>query len=480
MEQIFFFVEQLTLILNSSNFITRMKKTGNILIVDDNKSVLNSLQLFLKQHFEELVICSNPNQIFGLINEFNFDVVLLDMNFSAGINNGNEGLFWLKEILKKDPGLVVILFTAYGDVNLAVNAMKEGATDFILKPWDNKKLLATLKSGVELHRTRIEVDRLEQQKNFLQKDLSIGFEQILGESEAMQPIFKTIKKVANTDANILIIGENGTGKELVAREIHSKSNRGNNIFMSVDLGALSESLFESELFGHVKGAYTDAHEDRKGRFQAASGGSLFLDEIANLSLTMQAKLLTALQNRCVTPLGANKADQVDIRLICATNKNIMQMASEGTFREDLLYRINTIQIELPPLRERGNDIILMGEHFLRRYSDKYSKEYPKLSPEAKRKLLSHSWPGNIRELRHCMERAIILNEKTELAPEDFFLEEKISLFEPGLVPMSLDENEKIIIRNALKRQNGNISGVAKELNIGRQTLYRKMEKYKLS
>jgi DNA-binding NtrC family response regulator len=454
-----------------------MKKKGKLLIVDDNKSVLSSLRLFLKHHFELLVTCSNPNQIPSLLSENRFDVVLLDMNFSAGVNTGNEGLYWLKETLKYDQSLVVILFTAYGDVNLAVNAMKDGASDFILKPWDNKKLLATLQNGVELHQTRIKVKQLNQQKEFLQSDLNQGFENLIGDSEAMKRVYKTIDKVSGTDANVLILGENGTGKELVAREIHARSQRKKNIFLGVDLGALSENIFESELFGHVKGAFTDAKEDRKGRFQAANKGTIFLDEIGNLSMPMQAKLLSVLQNRQVTPLGSNQLDDIDVRLICATNANITNLVSNGEFREDLLYRINTILIELPPLRERDEDILTLTNHFLGKYAAKYGKNKPELDLAAKDKLLRYAWPGNIRELRHCMERAIILNDGEMLLPDDFQLESKSEKLDLGSQPISLEEGEKLIIANALKRHKGNISHVAKELNIGRQTLYRKIEKY---
>ena len=454
-----------------------MKNQGNLLIVDDNKSVLSSLHLFLKHKFEEVMTCSNPNQILSLVSKHRFDLVLLDMNFTTGANNGNEGLYWLQELLKIDSKLVVILFTAYGDIDLAVNAMKYGATDFILKPWDNKKLLATLRNGVELYRTRQKVDQLEDQKKYLEQDLNQSFEGMIGNSAVMKPIFEMINKVAKTDANVLILGENGTGKELVARELHMQSLRHKEIFMSVDLGALSESIFESELFGHVKGAFTDAKEDRKGRFQSASGGSLFLDEIGNLSLAMQAKLLAALQNRKVTPLGSNKEDQVDIRLICATNQNITEMVKESHFREDLLYRINTIQIEIPPLRDRGNDILKIANHFLQRYADKYDKIFGPLSKAVNEKLLAYSWPGNIRELRHCMERVAILNEKSDLVPSDFILESQNSSIELGSKPISLDDAEKVVIENSLKRLKGNVSQVAKELKIGRQTLYRKIEKY---
>ncbi|WP_282014464.1 sigma-54-dependent transcriptional regulator [Marinifilum flexuosum] len=456
-----------------------MKKNGKLLIVDDNKSVLSSLKLFLKHHFELLDICSNPNQIPGLITKDKYDVVLLDMNFSAGVNSGNEGLYWLREVLKLDASLVVILFTAYGDVNLAVNAMKEGATDFILKPWDNKKLLATLQSGVELHRTRVQVEKLEQQKNYLQKDLNQQFVNIIGESDAIKEVLSTVKKVAATDANILILGENGTGKELIAREIHQLSSRKKNIFLGVDLGALSDNLFESELFGHVKGSFTDAKEDRIGRFQAANKGTIFLDEIGNLSMPMQAKLLSVLQNRVVTPIGSNQQDEIDVRLICATNANIQKLISTDRFREDLLYRINTITIELPPLRERDNDVLIIGEYFLKQFAQKYGKKLPVIHPEAKEKLVSYSWPGNIRELRHCMERAIILTDSEVLQSKDFHLEQKDSQVSFGSKPMSLEEGERVIIENSLKRNRGNISQVAKELNVGRQTLYRKIEKYNI-
>lgn len=455
-----------------------MKKNGKLLIVDDNKSVLSSLKLFLKNHFEFLEICSNPNQIPGILTKEKFDVVLLDMNFTAGVNSGNEGLFWLKEVLKIDESIVVILFTAYGDVNLAVNAMKVGATDFILKPWDNKKLLATLQSGVELHQTRLKVSKLEQQKDFLQKDLQQNFVDILGESEAIKKVLNTVRKVASTEANVLILGENGTGKELIARKLHQLSARKNEIFLGVDLGALNENLFESELFGHIKGSFTDAKEDRIGRFQAANKGSIFLDEIGNLSLAMQAKILSVLQNRKVIPIGSNKEDNINVRLICATNANISKLIQEDSFREDLLYRINTITIELPPLRERGNDILILCKHFLQFFANRYNKAIPTLDSKAKEKLLNYSWPGNIRELRHCIERSIILSDNDIILAEDLHLD-KVDKTSLGLKPMSLEEGEKVIIENSLLRNQGNISQVAKELNIGRQTLYRKIEKYNI-
>ncbi len=454
-----------------------MIKSGKILIVDDNKSVLNSLKLFLKYKFKQVDICSNPNQIPSLLHHTDYNIVLLDMNFKAGLNTGNEGLFWLKEILKKDSNIVVLLFTAYGDIELAVNAIKEGATDFILKPWDNKKLLATIESGIELNKSRKEISSLKEQQKIIQNDINSSYPDFLGKSDSMKRVFNTIRKVAKTDANILILGENGTGKELVAREIHNCSTRENNIFMGVDLGALSEPLFESELFGHKKGAFTDAKEDRKGRFQTASKGTLFLDEIGNLSLPMQGKLLSTLQNREITPLGANKAEAIDVRLVCATNKNLSKMIDDGDFREDLLYRINTIQIELPPLRERGEDITILAKHYIDIFTRKYEKPKLKLSKQVINSLNAYHWAGNVRELKHAMERAVILSDGGELTELDFNLNKRAKVETTTDTPISLEDSEKAIIANSMKRHNGNISHVAKELKIGRQTLYRKIEKY---
>lgn len=450
-----------------------------ILIVDDNKSVLSSLELFLKHKIGKVVTCSNPNQIPSLLREERIDLVLLDMNFTAGINSGNEGLFWMREILKADPQMVVILITAYGDVELAVNAMKEGATDFVLKPWDNQKLLATIQSGLALRKAKRELKEVKQQQEQLQQDFSQSLGEFLGKSPAMEAVFKSIQKVAKTDASILILGENGTGKELVAREIHRLSGRVNKIFLGVDLGSISETLFESELFGHTKGSFTDAKEDRAGRFQTASGGTLFLDEIGNLSLAMQAKLLAAIQNREITPIGASKPIPVDIRLLCATNRNLKEMVKEGLFREDLLYRINTIEIALPPLRERGNDILLIANHYLKQFTEKYNKPTLTLSSKAAEKILDYRWPGNVRELKHAMERAVIMCEGESLKPEEFFAQNSQNQVELGSSPLSLDDAEKLLIEASIIRHKGNISNMAKELNIGRQTLYRKIEKYGL-
>lgn len=456
-----------------------MDKQDTILIVDDNKSVLSSLELFLKRKVTKVITCSNPNQIPSLLREEKIDLVLLDMNFTAGINSGNEGIFWMREILKADPQMVVVLITAYGDVELAVNAMKEGATDFVLKPWDNQKLLATIHSGLALRKAKRELKEVKQQQLQLQQDFSSTLGEFLGKSPSMEAVFKSIQKVAKTDASILILGENGTGKELVAREIHRLSDRANKIFLSVDLGSISETLFESELFGHTKGAFTDAKEDRAGRFQTASGGTLFLDEIGNLSLPMQAKLLTAIQNREITPLGASKPIAVDIRLLCATNKNIKELVKEGLFREDLLYRINTIEIDLPPLRDRGSDILLIAKHYLKQFADKYDKSKLTLSSKAAEKILEYKWPGNVRELKHAMERAVIMCEGDCLEPEEFFSHSSQPKIELGSSPLSLDDAERILIEASIKRHKGNISKVAKELNIGRQTIYRKIEKYGL-
>jgi len=456
-----------------------MNNKGKILIVDDNKSVLNSLNLFLKHKVDKVITCSNPNQILNLLEAEDVDLVLLDMNFSAGVNTGNEGIFWLREIHKIYPKMVVTLITAYGDIELAVNAMKEGASDFILKPWDNQKLLATILNGIELSQSRKEVSDLKQKTKQLIEDTNTNYQDFIGKSAAMLEMFKTIEKVARTDANILILGENGTGKEMVARHIHMLSKRSDKIFLGVDLGSLSESLFESELFGHTKGAFTDARDDRQGRFQTASEGTLFLDEIGNISPAMQSKMLSVIQNKTITPIGSNKSIPVDIRLICATNQNLQEMVKLGGFREDLLYRINTIQINIPPLRERGNDIVELANFFLKKYADKYDKPRLSINNKAIDKLGEYPWPGNVRELSHCIERAVILSDKDVLTPSEFFLNDDLSFNDLSNYPMTLDEAEKILISNSIKRNKGNLSNVARELKIGRQTLYRKMERYEL-
>ena len=382
-----------------------MAKQGTILVVDDNKAVLNALEMLLAGVFREVITLRTPNQIEAILESGRVDVVLLDMNFSAGINTGNEGLYWLSRIKEYAAEIPVVLFTAYADIDLAVRAVKEGATDFVVKPWDNAKLVATLLAAYRLHESRREVKQLKAKEEVLKGQLSPERTVVWGESDVMRRVRQLIEKVAVTDANVLITGENGTGKEIVAREIHALSGRKGEVMISVDMGAITETLFESELFGHVKGAFTDAREDRVGKFEAANKGTLFLDEIGNLSYALQSKLLATLQSRKVIRVGSNKPIDVNIRLICATNSDLPRMVKEGTFREDLLYRINTIHVEVPPLRERGNDILLLAEAFLRDYGRKYRKPDLSFSGETRQRLLGYSWPGNVRELQHTVEKA---------------------------------------------------------------------------
>ena len=453
-------------------------KKGNILIVDDNKNVLSALRILLSDYFENIVLLTSPNTLMSELRDKNPDVVLLDMNFSAGINSGNEGLFWLSEIKKADEELPVVLFTAYADIDLAVKALKGGATDFVVKPWDNAKLLATLQSAYSLRQSRKEVKKLREKQSVLNRDIQKEEDICWGKSPAMQRLLTMIKKVAVTDANVLITGENGTGKELIAKMIHRYSPRAAETLISVDMGAVTETLFESELFGHVKGAFTDAKADRSGKFEAADGGSLFLDEIGNLSYPLQAKLLSALQTRHITRVGSNKSISVDIRLISATNKNLFKSVKEGEFREDLLYRINTIHLEVPPLRERREDIPQLADFFLRRLARKYGKSDLKLGEKTLCKLESYAWPGNVRELEHAIEKAVILSDNQELQPNDFYMR---TPDETSFVVESftLEEMEKILIEKALRKYDNNISAVAAELGISRPTLYSKIRKYKL-
>ncbi len=454
-------------------------KNGSILIVDDNKNVLSALRILLNNYFEEVHLLSSPNMLVSTLREKNPDIVLLDMNYSAGINTGNEGLYWLSEIKKTDSELPVVLFTAYADIELAVKALKEGASDFVVKPWDNAKLLATLQSALALRQSRKEVQKLKEKQNVLNSELNKENDVCWGKSEIMQNLLSIIEKVARTDANVLITGENGTGKEVIARKIHSMSLRSAETLVSVDMGAITETLFESELFGHVKGAFTDARADRAGKFEAADKGTLFLDEIGNLSYTLQAKLLTALQSRQIVRVGSNKPIAVDIRLISATNRNLFESVTNNEFREDLLYRINTIQIEVPPLRNRKEDISLLATFFLERFSKKYNKPGLHLSDSAIAKLESYSWPGNVRELQHAIEKAIILSDGTELQPSDFYMRDTNDQ-QAIIESITLDEMEKILIEKALKKYDGNISAIATELGITRPTLYNKMKKYGLS
>ena len=449
---------------------------GKILIVDDDKEVLESLELLLKYEFGEVHTLSNPVLLPGRINKGSFDLILLDMNFSAGVNTGNEGLFLLGEILKEDPEAIVIMITAYGDAELAVRAIKQGATDFIQKPWNADKLIAGLKTAFRLKESRKKVKNLERDNQSLKEDLEKLHPVFIGESAPMLEVVRSIRKVAPTDANVLITGENGTGKELIARMLHRESKRAMEVFVSVDLGSLSPTLFESELFGHVKGAFTDARTDRTGRIESATGGTLFLDEIGNLSLSLQSKLLAVLQRREITPIGSNRVIPVDFRLVTATNKDPFQLAGEQLFREDLLYRINTVRINLPPLREREGDLIVLTEHFLERFARKYDKPGLKIGQKTLDILRAHQWPGNIRELQHAIEHAVIMCETTILSPGDFNLRLDKS---PGQLSLNLEEVEKRAIEEALRKHRGRLNETFKELGISRTTLYHKMKKYGL-
>lgn len=449
---------------------------GNILIVDDNKSIISTLEILLGPEFDIVKGITNPNQIPLELRTTDYNLVILDMNFQAGINSGNEGLFWLNNIKKSNPDISVVLITAYSEVELAVKALKQGATDFIPKPWDNSKLLATSKSAIQLNFSKSEVGQLKQKEQGLKEELNRNQKFIIGSSPQLMQVISMVRKVAKTNANILVTGENGTGKELIAREIHRSSLRRHEVMVSVDMGAISETLFESELFGHVKGAFTDARENRAGKFETANKGTLFLDEIGNLSFHLQAKLLAAIQNRQFMRLGSDKIIPVDIRLVCATNKNLSQMVQDGLFREDLLYRINTIQIEVPPLRDRGNDIIVLADFFLKKFASKYEKHGLKINQAAQEKLVKYQWPGNIRELQHTIEKAVILGDSLVLKTDDFFLRSAMS----GKYDdqhLTIEEMEKRMILNEIDTCAGNMSLAAEQLGITRQTLYNKIKKY---
>jgi DNA-binding NtrC family response regulator len=451
---------------------------GTLLIVDDNKSFLDSLEKLMQNEFEKVIAITDPNRIYEILGKYDVDIVMLDMDFKSGVHNGNEGLFWIKEIYKSDNTISVVIVTANSDIDLAVRAVKEGAVDFILKPLNNARLLATINVAWKLRLSHLETANLQKDNLLLKKEINKGGEKIVpGASPTMINVMNIVNKVAGTDANVLITGENGTGKELIAREIHNLSKRAGELMVSVDMGSITGSLFESELFGHVKGAFTDAREDRKGKFEQAHKSTLFLDEIGNLSLAAQAKLLSVLQNRYVVRVGSNKQIPVDIRLVCATNCDLMQMVSDGTFRQDLLYRINTIMIEVPPLRDRVDDIPILANYFLRINIERYGKGPMKLSTHAMEKLANHDWPGNVRELQHSIEKAVILSESTLIRPSDFVFNSTSARtinFE-----MTLEEMEKKMISDCYKRHNGNISAMADKLGITRQTLYNKMNKYNL-
>ncbi|PEN13216.1 sigma-54-dependent Fis family transcriptional regulator [Longibacter salinarum] len=471
---------------------------GRILIVDDKRDVLTALRLLLKKYVTEVHTATDPGAITAMLEEQTYDAILLDMNFTQDASSGREGFLWLQRILQKDPGAVVVMITAYGGVEKAVRAMKEGAADFIVKPWNDADLVASVQAAVKLRRSRDAARKQEATDPDTSSTrgpattASSGdgaasapgtFDEIIGESPAMQQVYRTIEKVARTDANVLVLGENGTGKELVARAVHRRSKRANASFVSTDLGALSESLFESELFGHIKGSFTGADDDRIGRFEAADGGTLFLDEIGNIPMPLQAKLLTALQRREVTRVGETTPRSVDIRLISATNQPIYEDTQKGQFRQDLLYRINTVEVQLPPLRDRGDDIALLARYYLDEYADRYDTGVTGLNNAACAKLKEYHWPGNVRELKHTVERAVIMAEGQTLEPSDIVFSApnspRPSSGSLGVDTLNLDDIEQAAVRKALSKHGGNISRAAEELGISRKALYRRIEKYGL-
>lgn len=451
---------------------------GKVLIVDDNQSVLTALEMLLQGEFEEVYTLKNPGNLISAIQQNRVDVILLDMNFQAGINTGNEGIHWLRRIYETDPSISVVLITAYGDVELAVRAVKEGAFDFILKPWDNTKLISTLHAALKLRTSKLENEGLRERTKSLAREITPPEQLIIGQSTSMKKVFDLVRKVAGTDANVLLTGENGTGKEVMAREIHRLSARNQEIMVSVDMGAISETLFESELFGHMKGSFTDAKDNRAGKFETANKGTLFLDEIGNLPIGLQAKILAVIQNRRVTRIGSNTPIPVDIRLISATNRNLPKMIAEGLFREDLLYRINTITIELPPLRDRGSDVLLLAGFFLGKYGAKYDKHGLKIGKKAEQRLMDYPWPGNVRELQHCIERAVILADKTEIDENTLALNSGIKQQRAHSF-QTLEDMEKQMIIASIEKEKGNMSSVAKILGITRPTLYKKMKRYNI-
>jgi DNA-binding NtrC family response regulator len=452
----------------------------SVLIVDDNQDVLDSMEMFLKHEFSQIHLLSDPQQIIPFLQKNLIDVIVLDMNFQPGAQTGKEGLFWLSEILKSFPEAIVIMLTAYGDVNLAVQAIKNGATDFILKPWDNDKLVSTLKAGIKLSKSQRELKHLQEHQKQIARDDRSESEIIWGNSHAMRELRKVVEKVANTDTNILIFGENGTGKELIAKELHALSSRRDNPFVKVDMGTLNENMFESEMFGHEKGAFTDAKEKRIGRFEIANKGSIFLDEIANLPVYLQAKLLSSIQNRIITRVGSNDPIDFDVRIISATNKNLEKMVKDNLFRQDLFYRLKTIHLEIPPLRERGEDVIILAHHFLEKYKKRYDKHPLNIDEEAENKLREHSWPGNVRELMHTIEKAVILNESGIIKSHDFLLKEspRPDMLE-NIKNLDLNNLERMAIETAIKKNNFNMSKTAKELGVSRPTLYTKIKQYNI-
>lgn len=454
------------------------KFDSNILIIDDDADILTSAELFLEDNFSCVITESNPKKLIAQLVKYNIDIVLLDMNFRKGDVDGQEGIYWLEKIKTEYPEIVVILMTAFGDIDLAVQGTKKGAFDFILKPWKNPKLLASLISAHRFIENQKEKTKYKNQSDALNESISKDYTQIIGKSLAINQLKETLKKVAETDANVLLLGENGTGKELAAREIHRLSNRRNEIFISVDMGAISETLFESEIFGHVKGAFTDAKSDKPGRFELAHKGTIFLDEIGNLPYNLQAKLLTILQNRKVTKVGSAKEIPVDVRVICATNMPLKEMVEKGEFRQDLFYRINTFEIHIPRLKERPDDIPLLANHFLNQFKLKYNKPDLKFNDRITRQLKNYSWPGNIRELKNIIERATVLSDGNNV-DIDMNILSQTTKRNKDHANLNLDENEKLLILKALEKHKGNITKAAQELGIQRNALYRRLEKHGL-
>lgn len=448
-------------------------KRGTILIVDDNIAALTALEMLLSSHFSKVVTLSHPSSMLEELDRDSYDVVLLDMNFNAEVNSGNEGFFWLNQLTTKFPSLSIVMFTAYGDVELAVRAVKEGAVDFVLKPWNNSKLIVTLKNAVEISCQKSRV------KKVLENRLIPGSELIVGKSKPILRMMDLVRKVSRSDAGVLVTGENGTGKELVAKMIHNSSNRADQPMISVDMGSISETLFESELFGHVKGAFTDAKESRAGKIEVADGGTLFLDEIGNIPLHLQAKLLTAIQQQTICRVGSNKPIKVNFRLVCATNSDLFALVEDGKFREDLLYRINTIQIEVPPLRDRGKDILLIADHYIDKFSSRYQRDKLTLSKSSKDKLVAHHWPGNVRELEHAIEKAVILSDSQQLDESLFWFSRKKGSLGQFSGDITIADMEQKMIESALNGCDGNYTMAAKKLGITRQTLYNKMKRYNL-
>ena len=451
-----------------------MKKKGKILIIDDNEDVLFALNVLLTPFVETIKVSVYPEKIEKYMAEFQPDVILLDMNFRSDVISGQEGFHWLYRILQTDPHAIVILMTAFADMDKAVKAIKSGATDFVSKPWEKDKLLSTLFSALKLKESQREVEKLKQQMEVL-NTTETAYE-IIGESDAMMHVFNMIERLSNTDANILILGENGTGKDLIAKAIYHHSPRAGKVYVSIDLGAIPDTLFESELFGYEKGAFTDAKKEKPGRMEAASGGTLFLDEIANLSLPMQAKMLTATEKQTISRLGSNRLIPVDVRLICATNADIYQEVESGRFRQDLLYRINTIEIQIPPLRERGNDCLLLAEFFLQKFNIKYNKQFKGITSDAKHKLTNYNWPGNVRELQNAVERAVILSSDNRLYANDFILKPpKTNKLNGPEKSLNLREIEQETIEKAMKYSEGNMNKAAEMLGITRHALYRRLK-----